>query len=300
VISPEKYTAQHPPSDQRDAAAPLLRLDNVSVYRNTASQQVRILDRLSLSIAVGSHTAILGPNGSGKTSLLKLLNREFYPSVDESLEDERPCGRVEIFGRSCWHVDELRRQLGIVSGDLDREFALPRSGRMTALQAVLSGFDAVQLVTFTDQHDPSRLERAHQSLCQVGAQTLAQRTLMTLSTGERRRVLIARALVHQPRALVLDEPTSGLDIAASTAFMHQVRKLAQLGITIILVTHHIEEIIPEVDHVILLKGGRVYSQGACETELSDAKLSELFEIDVRIRRSTAGRYQLEEAINDPQ
>jgi iron complex transport system ATP-binding protein len=277
------------------SVAPLLRLNNVTVVRSVNSQTIRILDQLSLSIAQGCHTAILGPNGSGKTSLLKLLNRQFYPSVDQG-----QTGEVEILGRSQWHVGELRKHLGIVSGDLDRDFTLPRSGRMTALQTVLSGYDAVQLITFTNQHDQGRTARAKELLNLVGADHLAERPLMTLSTGERRRVLIARALVHRPQALVLDEPTTGLDIAASVGFMLQVRQLARSGITIILVTHHIEEIIPEVANVILLKSGRVFAQGNTATLLSDGMLSELFDIRVHVQRNAGGRHALYNAVDSEQ
>lgn len=266
---------------------PLLNIDRVTVVRSVPSGQVRILDELTLQIPLGTHTAILGPNGSGKTSLLKLLNRQFYPSVDGG-----HTGTVEIFGQQRWHVDQLRQRLGIVSGELDREFSLPRSGRMTALQAVLSGFDGVQLITFTDQHDSARIEQAHVALAQVGGEHLAQRTLMTLSTGERRRVLIARALVHQPQALVLDEPTSGLDIAASATFMQHIRQLAQSGITIILVTHHLDEVIPEIDHVILLKNGKVFSQGDSDSQLTAEKLGNLFEIAVEVHQAPGGTRSL--------
>jgi iron complex transport system ATP-binding protein len=266
----------------------LLRLRDVSVVRTVGQQVVRILDHLSLDIPQGQHTVILGPNGSGKTSLLKLLNRQFYPSVDEG-----QTGEVEILGRSCWNVEELRRRMGIVAGDLDREFALPRSGRMTALQAVLSGFDGVQLITFTDQNNADRVDDARHALYQVGAEHLTDRTLMTMSTGERRRVLIARALVPRPEALILDEPTTGLDIAARATFLSEIRRLAQSGITIILVTHHVEEIIPEIQAAVLLKSGRVFARGSCGHLIADKSMSELFEADVRVQRSPAGRYAMD-------
>ncbi len=268
--------------------AALLKLRDVSVVRTVGQQVVRILDHLSLDIPQGQHTVILGPNGSGKTSLLKLLNRQFYPSVDEG-----QTGEVEILGRSCWNVEELRKRLGIVSGDLDREFALPRSGRMTALQAVLSGFDGVELITFTDQNDAKRVGDARDALSQVGAEHLVDRTLMTMSTGERRRVLIARALVPRPEAMILDEPTTGLDIAARAAFLSEIRRLAQSGITIILVTHHVEEIIPEIQTAVLLKSGRVFAQGSCDHLIEDKSMSELFGAQVRVQRSSAGRYAMD-------
>lgn len=270
----------------------LLKLRNVSVVRTVGEQVIRILDRLNLDIPQGQHTVILGPNGSGKSSLLKLLNRQFYPSVDEG-----QTGDVEILGRSCWNVEELRKRMGIVAGDLDREFALPRSGRMTAMQAVLSGFDGVQLITFTDQNDAKRIHDAQDALRQVGAEQLVERTLMTLSTGERRRVLIARALVPRPEALILDEPTTGLDVAARAAFLSIIRQLAQSGIMIILVTHHVEEIIPEIQTAVLLKSGRVFSQGSCEKLIEANSMSELFDANVQVQRSPSGRYTMDTSID---
>jgi len=267
--------------------AALLKLRNVSVVRTAGEQVIRILDRLNLDIPQGQHTVILGPNGSGKSSLLKLLSRQFYPSVDDGQS-----GDVEILGRASWNVEELRKRMGIVGGDLDREFALPRSGRMTALQAVLSGFDGVQLISFTNQNDKYRTHDAHVALRRVGAEQLIDRTLMTMSTGERRRVLIARALVHQPEALILDEPTTGLDVAARAAFLSTIRQLAQSGITVILVTHHVEEIIPEIQTAVLLKSGRVISQGSCEQSIEAHSMSELFGANVRVQRSPSGRYTM--------
>lgn len=275
-------------AEKRSVEPPLLGLEDVSVVRGTASGTVRILDHLTLSIPQGQHTVILGPNGSGKTSLLKLLSRQFYPSVDDG-----QTGTVEILGQSAWHIDELRKRMGIVSGELDREFSLTRSGRMTALQAVLSGFDGVQLITFIDQTDRSRIDRAESALESVGAGHLTDRTLMTMSTGERRRVLIARALVHRPEAIVLDEPTTGLDIAASSSFLKTITRLARSGITIILVTHHVEEIIPEIRHAILLKSGRVFASGLCDETLTAETLGGLFGVPVAVRRTDPARYSLE-------
>ncbi|MGV3484501.1 MAG: ABC transporter ATP-binding protein [Planctomycetaceae bacterium] len=262
----------------------LLQLSEVTVTRG----ETRILDRMSLTIPTSQHTAILGPNGSGKTSLLKVLNRQFYPSVDEG-----QTGSVQIFGRSTWNVADLRRHLGIVSGELDSEFAAPRSGRMTGLEAVLSGLDGVQLVSRISSLDDASVEAARQSLLRCGAADLEHQTLATMSTGQRRRVLIARALVHCPAALILDEPTTGLDIAARHRFLDLIQELAESGTTILLVTHHIEEIFPAIQRCIFLKGGRVYRDDACERLLRDEPLSDLFGFPVSVRRSAESqRYSL--------
>ncbi len=271
---------------------PLLQIDSVTVVRSQPAGTVRILDNMSLTIGQGQHTVILGPNGAGKSSLLKLLNRQFYPSVDHD-----QVGTVKILGRTDWHIDELRQRIGIVSGEMDREFSLPRSGRMTALQAVLSGFDGVQLLRFTEQGDQARIAAAELALEQVDAMHLHSRTLQTMSTGERRRVLIARSMVHQPAALVLDEPTTGLDIAARYAFLASVRRLAQNGVTIVLVTHHLEEIIPEIDHAILLQGGTVAASGDCQSLLTDQRLSELFAFDLTVMQTGDGDWSMRKSLN---
>ncbi len=248
-------------------AAWLLEIEQVSVVRGP----VRILDRLSLRIPRATHTVILGPNGSGKTSLLKLLFRQFYPSVDEG-----HTGEVRIFGQSVWNVAELRQRLGIVSGELDHEFAAPRSGQMTALEAVLSGLDGVRVLGHLGQHGAADCDQASEALRRSGAEALEHRTLKTMSTGERRRVLIARALIHRPEALVLDEPTTGLDVAARHRFLDQLEQIAAGGTTVVLVTHHAEEIIAPIQYCIMLNHGRVFAEGSRVECLTDDKVSELF------------------------
>jgi len=254
----------------------LLELENVTVKRGMR----RILDRVSVSIPMAQHTAILGPNGSGKSSLLKLLIRQFYPSIDENQS-----GMVRILGESVWNVSELRKNLGIVSGELDHEFASPRSGRMTGLQAVLSGLDGVKLVSGIAHIDKTSIEAARMALSRFGATQLENQTLATMSTGERRRVLISRALIHQPKALVLDEPTTGLDIAARHRFLVHLQELAQSGTTIILVTHHVEEMIPAIGHVIFLKEGRTSRTGTVDELIRDQPLTDLFDFPVTVERS---------------
>jgi len=254
----------------------LLELDRVTVSRS----QFHLLDDITLRIPLGQNTVILGPNGSGKSSLLKLLMRQFYPSIVEG-----DAGTVRIFGQSLWNNSDLRSRLGIICGELDQEFSSPRSGRMTGLQAVLSGLDGVKIVGAIRDHDSRDLDIAHDSLARAGAMSLAGQTLATMSTGERRRVLIARALVHQPAALLVDEPTTGLDIAARLRFLDQLQTLAENGTTIVLVTHHIEEVIPAISHVIFLKRGKTVGEGPVTELLTDSNLSDLFDVRVCVHRS---------------
>jgi iron complex transport system ATP-binding protein len=232
----------------------------------------RVLDGLTLTIGSGEHTAILGPNGSGKSTLMKLLTLQLYPFA--AANGTPP---LRILGRERWDVLELRSQLGIVSADLHDRFVHGNAnGVITGREAVLSGFFASQGV-FSHQHATESMRRsALAALTDVGAAHLADATLDTMSTGEARRILIARALVHEPGALVLDEPTRGLDVAAQHDFMERIRGLARRGTTIVLVTHHVEEVIPEIDRIILLSRGRVARDGPKADVLTSRALSEVF------------------------
>jgi iron complex transport system ATP-binding protein len=247
---------------------------------------VRILDDLTLTIATGEHTAILGPNGAGKSTFIKLLTLQQYPAVetapaDDSRTERDRTGRaippIRVFGQERWDVFTLRSQLGIVSADLHDRFVHGNSnGVITGLEAVLSGFFASHGV-FAHQPITAAMRRqAMDALDRVGAAPLAPRMLDTMSTGEARRVLIARALVQRPRALVLDEPTRGLDVVARHHFMERVRAVARDGTTLLIVTHHVEEIIPEVSRVIVIKDGRVAADGAKSDVLTPRHLTAAF------------------------
>ncbi len=237
---------------------PFLELNSASVVLG----DTKVLDSLTLSIHVGEHTAILGPNGAGKSTFIKLLTLQQYPFASDA-----SASPIRVFGQDRWDVFELRAKFGIVSADLHDRFVHGNSnGVLTGLDAVVSGFFATYGV-FAHQRITDVMRRqAMDALGRVGAARLARQTLDTMSTGEARRVLIARALVHNPVALVLDEPTRGLDLVAQHDFMAQVRRIAQQGTTILLVTHHVDEIIPEIARVILLRQGRI----ACDKSKADA------------------------------
>jgi iron complex transport system ATP-binding protein len=260
----------------------VLELFDATVMKNGQ----RILDGLTLTIRSGEHTAILGPNGAGKTTLINVLTEQDHPLARE--EGPPP---VQIFGRSCWDVFELRSRLGIVTSDLHQRFVNGNSaGSITAERAVLSGFHATHGVVPAETVTPEMRKRAADALVRLEVNHLAQKTLDEMSTGEARRVLIARALVSRPQALVLDEPTAGLDLVARARFLSAVSRIAQDGTTIILVTHHVEEIIPEIGHVILIKNGRVACAGTKQAVLSDANLTALFGAPVDVRQRD-GFYQ---------
>ncbi|PWK85945.1 ABC transporter ATP-binding protein [Fulvimonas soli] len=254
-------------------AAPLLELDEASVMRGGRLA----LDRLSLRIAAGEHTAILGPNGSGKSTLVRLLARELYPLA----RDDRRAP-VRVFGRERWHVAELRGLLGIVSPALQQDFA--DDPALSAGDAVLAGFFAARALGLDHRVTPAMRARAGEALAHMGAAHLRDRPLAALSTGEARRVLIARALVHRPRALLLDEPCAGLDLATRRHFLESLRALARGGTTLLLVTHHIEEILPEIGRVVLLRDGRLLREGGKAELLAAAHLSEAFGLPVSVQR----------------
>jgi iron complex transport system ATP-binding protein len=260
-----------------DVQIPLLSIDRATVVRDGRT----LLDALSLVIAEGQHTAILGPNGSGKSTLVKLIERRLYPLVHA---DRSPV--VQVFGRDRWNVAELRRLVGVVSADLRREF---EASSDTAMDAVLSGFFAATTLGLDHEVSDTMREGATEALRRVGATHLADRDVGTLSTGEARRVLIARALVHRPRALLLDEPSAGLDPGTRRRFVELLRQLAREGTTLVLVTHHVEEIVPEIEQIVMLRDGALFARGPKAALLTDTQLSALFDWPIEVQ-CTGGFY----------
>jgi iron complex transport system ATP-binding protein len=255
----------------------LVEFMNVSVARDTT----RVLDRINLSIADGEHVAIIGPNGSGKSTLIKTITRECYPLLE-------PETSLRIMGKDRWNVLELRVMLGIVSNDLMQLATREVSGR----DAVLSGFFS-SFEIYPGQHEVTEAmeERTDQVMALLEIEHLAERSVAHLSSGEARRILIGRALVHDPKALVLDEPTNSLDLRAHLEFRTIVEKIARSGVTIILVTHNLPDIIPDIRRVILMKAGRIFRDGPKSEVLTSATLSELFGIPLQLSLRD-GYYQL--------
>jgi iron complex transport system ATP-binding protein len=261
---------------------PILELTDATVVKDDRT----VLDGLTLTIREGEHTAILGPNGAGKSLLVSLLTHY-----------ERPLARIEgippvrVFGEDDWNVFELRRQLGIISSDLHLHFVAGNSeGRIRGEAAVLSGFLASHGVLRYGAITDDMRKRAADALAMVGASHLASRWLDQMSSGEARRVMLARVLATHPRALILDEPTTGLDLGARHAFMEQVRAIARAGTTIILVTHHLEEIIPEIARVVLLRAGRIVDDRPKAEMLTAEQLSHVFDVRVAIEQSGGYHY----------
>ena len=256
---------------------PLLQMQGASVVKNGR----RVLDDLSLVICEGEHTAILGPNGAGKTSLIRLITREDYP-----LAHANGSAPLLIFGQDLWNVFELRSHLGIISAELQAHF-LNRTipGRTRGLDVVLSGFFASYGLFRHHIVTVAMRQQAFRALARLEATHLAEAFIETMSTGEARRLMIARALVTGPRALILDEPTTGLDLLARSRFLQTLRNIARHGQTIILVTHRVEEIFPEIDRVILLQQGRILLDGAKREVLTSHHLSAMFGAPIKVQEN---------------
>jgi iron complex transport system ATP-binding protein len=265
--------------ERLEVRTPLLELNNASVVLGG----VRVLDRLSMTIRVGEHTAILGPNGAGKSTFIKLLTLQLYPAVEDASGPSADIPAIRVFGQDRWDVFQLRSRLGIVSADLHDRFVHGNSnGVLTGLDAVVSGFFATHGVFAHQRVTDAMRRQAMDALERIEAGALARATLDTMSTGEARRVLIARALVHRPVALVLDEPTRGLDLVSRHHFMERVRSVARQGTTILLVTHHVDEIVPEIERVILLRRGRIASDGLKPDVLTPTHLSHAFDAPLAV------------------
>lgn len=247
---------------------PLLELQNVTVRRD---ERVA-LDSVTLSIAQGEHVAILGPNGSGKSTLIKLISLDLYPV----LKPEPWSFRIQ--GREKWLLFDLRHILGIVSNDWMQMCTRDYSG----YEIALSGFFGSVGIWPNHEVTPEMERKTREVLDLLEISHLADRNTNEISSGEARRILIARALVHDPQALVLDEPSTSLDLHATHELREILRKLARTGITIIMVTHHLPDIIPEIARVILIKDGRIYADGNKQDVLTAATLSPLFGIPVEV------------------
>jgi iron complex transport system ATP-binding protein len=255
--------------------ARVIEIRNVTAYRG----DTRVFHHLSLDIDAGRNTVILGPNGAGKTTLLKLLARDIYPvATDDS--------SIKILGRDRWNVWELRAHLGIVSHDLQREYA----GYATGTDVILSGFYSSVGVWAHQRFSTEQKAAAAKVMEALGISALKSKLYAAMSTGEQRRFLLGRALVSDPDTLVLDEPTSGLDLKACFQYLDTVRTLMRGGKTVILVTHHLHEIPPEITDAILLKGGRVLAAGKKSQVLTQRNLSDLFDTPIELVQAN-GFYQ---------
>ncbi|MGA2727302.1 MAG: ATP-binding cassette domain-containing protein [Terracidiphilus sp.] len=255
-----------------DIVAPIdqnqfLELENVNVARGDRV----VLHDVNLTIRAGEHVAILGPNGCGKSTLILTITCQIYPIF-------QPGMRVRIFGRDRWDLTQLRKHFGVVGADLPGE----RTAVTTGLDAVIAGFFSASTL-WPNLHVTAEMrDRAAEALARIEASHLAAQLVGEMSAGEKRCILIARALVHRPRQLLLDEPSNALDLAAQRELRDILRRLAKEGTGLVLVTHHLGDILPEIDRVILMRGGRIVGDGPRAEFLTAPRLSDLFDTPVRI------------------
>jgi iron complex transport system ATP-binding protein len=255
---------------------PLLEFRHVTVARGTTS----VLKDFNLIIEAGEHAAILGPNGCGKSTLIKTITRECYPLAGPDLH-------LRIMGRDRWNIFELRGLLGIVSNDLLNTSTRDLTGR----EVVLSGFFSSIGIWPNHEVTAGMRVKADELLHHLEVPHLANRYVTEMSSGEQRRIMIGRALVHEPRALLLDEPSTSLDLFAQHELRAILRKLARTGTGLLLVTHHLSDIIPEIERVVLMKEGRIFGDGPKESMLRKERLALLFGLPVTLEERD-GYYHL--------
>jgi iron complex transport system ATP-binding protein len=254
---------------------PLLEFKNVTVVRG----RQKILDSLSVTIRAGENVAILGPNGAGKSSFIRAITREYYPLPRKKDFSFR------IWGQDIWDIFDLRFLLGIVSSDLQNAFAREMSG----MEVVLSGFFS-SIGLYDHRVSREMKKRTEKILRFLEIYHLRDRFMTEMSSGEARRFLIARALIHNPRTLILDEPTIALDLHAQHKFRKILRKISKAGTGIILITQNIQDIIPQINRVILMRKGRFYKDGPKSTIITSRNISGLFKVPVRIKKEKGHYY----------
>lgn len=254
---------------------PLLNLHGLTVMRDRTT----LLNRVAWRVERGEHWVILGPNGCGKTSLLKALTGYLTPSA----------GEIELlgcrYGESDWR--DLRLHIGLVTSALQAGVPPDEPALETVISGKFAQLDLWAKITPADRRAAQKLLRF------TGAGALVKRLWIQLSQGERQRILIARALMAKPKLLILDEPCAGLDPVAREQFLHFIETLARRprGPALVLVTHHVEEITPAFTHTLLLKAGRVAVNGPVAQTLNSENLSATFGAPVRLGRRN-GRFHL--------
>ncbi|GIN37712.1 ABC transporter ATP-binding protein [Heyndrickxia sp. FSL W8-0496] len=244
----------------------IINMKNVSWKR----EEKWILKEFSWEVNEGEHWCLLGLNGSGKTTLLNMINGYIWPTK----------GEVHVLNHSFGRTDirELRKSIGWVSSSLQQKIP----DHEIVEDIVLSGkFASIGLYEHANKKDK---DQALQLLTLFNCDHLTMRRYETLSQGERQRILIARAMMASPKLLILDEPCTGLDIISREHFLQTIERLAKQpdGPTLIYVTHHVEEVLPCFEKMILLKNGEIFQSGATKTLLNAQNLSEFFQVPITV------------------
>jgi iron complex transport system ATP-binding protein len=249
--------------------ASIVELTHVSLQRGGKW----ILQDVSWYVQPGQHWAVLGANGSGKTTLFQILTGYLWPTE----------GQVTVLGKRFGTFDlrELRKSIGIVSASVRDQFQSSQPSERSVDVVVSGKFASIGVY---DEVTPDDEERAMHLLAVFGCLDVANQPFHTLSQGEKQRVLLARAWMANPALLVLDEPCSGLDIPGREQLLMAIRRLMREpnGPTLIFVTHHAEEILPEFQHTLLLHQGKVMAQGPTSHVVTSKRLSECFGLPMEV------------------
>jgi iron complex transport system ATP-binding protein len=256
------------------------RLSNVVIRRGNAT----LLDGIDWEVEDGDRWVIIGPNGAGKTTMLSLLAAQAHPTA----------GTVDLLGETLGRVDvfELRPRIGVASSSIAHRIP----GHELVRDVVISAAYGV-VGRWREEYDAADYERAEQLLDGMRIGHLALRTFGTLSEGERKRTEIARALMSDPELLLLDEPSAGLDLAGRETLVETLADLCAdpNAPTIVLVTHHLEEIPEGITHALLLRAGHVVAQGPIDYALTNANLSETYDMPLQLTHF-AGRWSARAAL----
>lgn len=248
-------------------STPLAELNNITAFRGDR----KVLENFNLTLHEGESVAILGPNGCGKSTLLKLLTREIY-HVD------KPESSLLIKGQDRINLMQLREWLGVVSQDLQEFYTPYTKGRDVVASGLLGAIGVHDHLQLTEHQQ----QRVDEVIEQLGLAYLNDTMFQRLSTGQQRRLLLARALIHNPSTVIFDEPTNSLDLQASFELIATMRELVQSGTNLLIATHHVQEVVPEIDRIIFMKAGKIMADGDKTTLLTAENLSELYGVKLKL------------------